>query len=163
MLLRTRTRKSSNVRDTRGYTIRARTAAVQWFAYTYGEYGVWKRERERETTKRKENKKDEKKRAFAQHLPDYSFRRPGGFTDGKRVRQRQSSREKKSEKRTDQGHGDHRSPGIRTYLQIYLSWFGRAGKLKGQTMYARYSVRTRWATANLMISSYSSSCSREEG
>lgn len=99
--------------------------------------------REIEATKRKENKKDEKKRAFAQHLPDYSFRRPGGFTDGKRVRQRQSSREKESEKRTDQGHGDHRLPGIRTYLQIYLSWFDRAGKLKGQTMYARYSVRTR--------------------
>lgn len=50
---------------------------------------------------------------------------------------------------------DHRSLGIRTYLQIYLSRFDRVGKLKGQTMYARYSVRTRRAAANLMISSYS--------
>lgn len=47
-----------------------------------------KRERTRRTREKKEKKKEEKKKgsAFAQHLPDYSFRRPGGFTDGKRVR-----------------------------------------------------------------------------
>ena len=30
-----------------------------------------------------------------------------------------------------------------TYLQIYLSRFDRVVKLKGQTTYARYSVRAR--------------------
>lgn len=57
--------------------------------------GPGQRESERERESHEEEKgreEDEKKGAFAQHLPDYSFRRPGGFTDGERLRQRKNQR-----------------------------------------------------------------------
>lgn len=50
---------------------------------------VAKEEREREGRKRE---------AFAQHLPDYSFQRPGGFTDGQRVKERRAEKEKERER-----------------------------------------------------------------
>lgn len=61
---------------------------------------LWRvRGRDRERAKERESheeekgrEEDEKKGAFAQHLPDYSFRRPGGFTDGERLRQRKNQR-----------------------------------------------------------------------
>ena len=59
-----------------------------------------KRERTRRTREKKEKKRREKKKgsAFAQHLPDYSFRRPGGFTRMARGCETANGRERERER-----------------------------------------------------------------
>lgn len=84
----------------------------------------------------------------ALHLPDYSFEVWGreGLPDGKRVREHEETREivgRGGVRDKRERAGIDRASGIRTYLQIHLARFYRAGKLKGQTMCARYPVRIR--------------------
>jgi len=105
---------------------------------------------------REEERKREKCALLYIYLIIRSRSGGGRLPDGKRVREHEETREIVGR---EEGRGIRagidRASGIRTYLQIHLARFYRAGKLKGQTMCARYPVRIRWTAVNLMISSYS--------
>ena len=123
----THTRGSSNVRDTRGCTIRARTGAPRWFAYTYGEESGWhtERERERVVIERKENEREglerRRKKKRREKKKRFGFRSTSTWLfvpetwrvhqDGKRVRDRANGREREREREGRENRESSIDPG----------------------------------------------------